>query len=109
MLGTWKSVDFVKNVDDFNPEELSGTGPLHIKEISILEEGRLTREYWSQRKSTAHLSWTDDLIINHNESTASKCIIKIIEGDTYMFYEWKSGDYIFRGKQPSYYVLKKVK
>lgn len=36
------------------------------------------------------------------------CAIKEIEGTTYMFFEWKNGDYVFRGVNPYYYVLKKV-
>jgi hypothetical protein len=39
---------------------------------------------------------------------ASKYVIKDIDGQTYMFYQWKSGDYTYRYKKPSYYVLKKV-
>jgi hypothetical protein len=31
-----------------------------------------------------------------------------MEGSTYMFFEWKSGDYTIRHRKPSYYVLKKV-
>lgn len=108
MLGKWKSVDIVNNVKDFNPEKLSWKGTLYVKEINIIEDGRLTMEFSSNHNST-NLSWTEDVIIDHNKATASKCIIKEIDGKTYMFYEWKSGDYTLRGMQSNYYVLKKIK
>lgn len=51
--------------------------------------------------------WSQDVIVNQYEDTVSKCIIKEIEGETYMFYEFKNGDYIFNGARPLYYVMKK--
>lgn len=52
-----------------------------------------------------HLRWSGDSIINEGNKTASKCSIKKIEDETYMFYEWKTGDYTIGGENPSYYVL----
>ena len=52
-------------------------------------------------------TWTKGTIINSQEKTASKYEIMDINGTTYMFFEWKSGDYVLRGMQPFYYVLKK--
>jgi len=51
--------------------------------------------------------WTKGLVISTREKTVSKYYIKGIGGSVYMFYEWKSGDYTFRHRKPSYYVLKK--
>lgn len=108
MLGKWKTVDYVENIDDFNPEAITWMDTLFLKEITILEEGRLKQKFNNNFIANSGVSWTDDLIIDYNQSTASKCIIKIIDGETYMFYEWKIGDYTLRGIKPSYYVLKKV-
>jgi bla regulator protein blaR1 len=55
------------------------------------------------------LTWTNGLILDKQYKTASKYEIKEIKGDTYLFYEWKSGDYTIWGMQPGYYVLKKIK
>ena len=34
--------------------------------------------------------------------------IKDIGGSKYMFFEWKSGDYVIAHRKPFYYVLKKA-
>jgi hypothetical protein len=51
--------------------------------------------------------WTKGLIIEPAAKKASRYQIKEIQGATYMFYEWKSGDYTLRQMKPKYYVLKK--
>ncbi|NRW28867.1 hypothetical protein DFH72_002552 [Clostridium beijerinckii] len=56
-----------------------------------------------------NITWTKDLVLNTSDKTASKYIIKEINGSKYMFFEWKNGDYIERGATPWYYVLKQAK
>jgi len=41
------------------------------------------------------------------KKTAARYIIREIAGRTYVFFEWKSGDYTMRGMKPGYYVLRK--
>jgi bla regulator protein BlaR1 len=108
MLGTWESVDFVDEIDSFKPSKLLYEDSLFLKELDILEDGRLLFRNMDDQIATTELSWTGDLIIDHDVKTASKCIIKTIDSETYMFYEWKSGDYVYRGVKPQYYVLKMV-
>jgi bla regulator protein BlaR1 len=108
MLGKWKSVDFVKEIDEFKPTKKQYAGPLFLGEINILENGNLTVKNMNNELASADLSWTENLIIDKTDITASKCDIRTIKGQTYMFYQWKSGDYVFRGMNPSYYVLKKI-
>jgi bla regulator protein BlaR1 len=48
-------------------------------------------------------------VLHHGgDHTASKYTIKDIGGTDYMFFEWKSGDYILGHRAPQYYVLKKA-
>ncbi len=96
-LGTWKSIDFVENIEDFNPNEKDWKDDLYLKEIVCLENGK-TKGPWS---------WTKGLILHPGDKTASKYLIKDINGSKYMFFEWKSGDYTIRHIKPSYYILKK--
>jgi hypothetical protein len=97
-LGAWQSVDFVENIEDFEPGTKSFKGDLFLKELFILENGRTN---WA-------FTWTKGLILHAVDKTASKYLIKDIDGTKYMFFEWKSGDYVFRHMKPSYYVLKKA-
>jgi bla regulator protein BlaR1 len=97
-IGAWESVDFVQEIEYFKPGVKSFGGDLFLKELFVLEEGKTN---WAWR-------WTKGLFLHPVDKTASKYLIKDIDGTTYMFFEWKSGDYVFRHTKPSFYVLKKV-
>jgi len=100
LIGTWNSVGFVGEMDQFKAGEKQwGGGYLYLKGLIFKPNGRAFKPWWT---------WTKGLIFHSGDRTASKYTIKDIEGSTYMFYEWKSGDYIIRHTKPSYYVLKKV-
>lgn len=77
---------------------------------AIYENGKLTITATSGELTGSSLSiWTKGMIINREVKTASKCVVKEINGTTYrMFYEWKSGDYVFRGMAPYYFVFKTI-
>lgn len=98
VIGTWKSVDFVDETEQFKAGEKQWKGNLFLKELVILPEGKTAKPWWT---------WTKGLILHSGDKTASKYIIKEINGSTYMFFEWKSGDYTIRHMKPQYYVLKK--
>jgi len=98
VIGKWKSVDFVETIDDFNPDEKKWNGDLYLKELIILEGGKTFKPWWN---------WTKGIITHSENKTASKYVIKEIKGSNYMFFEWKSGDYVLRNMTPWFYVLKK--
>jgi beta-lactamase regulating signal transducer with metallopeptidase domain len=102
LIGTWESVDFVGEIEEFKAGEKQwgdGEGDLYLKGLIFKPNGRTFKPWWT---------WTKGLVFHSGDKTASKYTIKDIEGSTYMFYEWKSGDYVIRYAKPSYYVLKKV-
>ena len=102
VIGTWKSVDFVGEMEQFKAGEKQWKGrggELYLKELIFLPDGKTFKPWWT---------WTKGLVFHSGDKTASKYTLKDIEGSTYMFFEWKSGDYTFRYRRPSYYVLKKV-
>lgn len=98
VLGTWESVDFINNINDFNPNKKNWPSNLSLKNLKFLSFGET---------SFKELKWTKGYLIHHSDETASKYSIKSIDGYDYMFLEWKSGDYSFRNMKPKYYVLKK--
>ena len=61
--------------------------------------GKTAQPWWT---------WTKGLICHSGNRTASRYILKEMDGAAYMFFEWKSGDYTIRRMKPKYYVLKKV-
>ena len=98
VIGEWESVDFVANPSDFNPDKLNWKGGLYLKGLTFLEDGRTAKPWWT---------WTKGVLIHHGDKTASHYEIREIQGQLYMFFEWKSGDVMVLGMKPSYYVLKK--
>lgn len=98
VIGTWKSVDFVIEIDQFKVESKFWGEDLFLDKLVFEPNGTFDVRY---------LTWTKGFVMHKGDKTASTYLIKNIDGETYMFYEWKSGDYIFRNMKPYYYVLKK--
>ena len=97
-VGKWESVDFVESPERFDPAVKAWNGDLYLKELVFLPKGKSGKPWWT---------WTKGVVMHHGDKTASGYEIKEIKGKKYMFFEWKSGDYVFRGAKPFYYVLKK--
>ena len=107
VIGKWTSVDFVNNVRTFMPSRKNWGGDLFLKYMRFYDSGAAYLKFKSDNNTSgggASIGWTKGLLLGGNK--ASKYTIKEIEGEKYMFYEWKSGDYTFRHMHPSYYVLK---
>ena len=98
VLGQWESVDFVADPADFTPDKPSWKGKLYLKGLGFLEGGKTPQPWWT---------WTKGVVIHHGDKTASHYEIKEINGKSYLFFEWKSGDVTISGMKPHYYVLKK--
>jgi len=101
VIGKWKAIDFVFDTEDFTPAQKYWKGDLYLKTLTLLPKGKTPM--------SPAITWTKGKILDHNDKTASAYEIKKIGGKEYMFFEWKSGDYTFRGMKPAYYVLERVK
>jgi bla regulator protein BlaR1 len=102
VIGTWKTVDFVSEIEDFKDPEKQwehGEDRPYLKELVFLPSGKTTEDY---------RTWTKGLVFHSDDKTASKYTIKEIEGKTFMFFEWKRDSYTIGYMKPKYYVLKKV-
>lgn len=107
MKGKWVAVDIVKEIKDFEPGARQWHD-LYLKSL-LLKEGGVF-EVVSEKgtwDSTEGEYWTKGAIVSNGNQTVSECVIKEINGETYMFYQWKSGDYTLNGMRPGYYVLMK--
>ncbi len=108
VIGKWTSVDFVTSIGDFVPGQRQWIGgELSLTELTFKKNGRTSNVY--QGRTSSFLLWTKGVLIHPGEQTASHYEIRDIDGTQYMFLEHKSGDYIFRGMKPRYYVLKRKK
>lgn len=106
--GKWVSVDFVASVNDFKPEVKSWLDDLFLTELAFLDNGKIEYTTTTGKYSGDFLTWTKGMVLNQQAQTASNYQIKVINGASYLFYEWKNGDYVYRGVSPNYYVLKKA-
>ncbi len=100
VLGQWQTVDFVFTPEDFTPGKKYWRGDLYLKTLTFLPKGKTPM--------SPAITWTKGYVLHHGDKTASAYTIKRIDGKEYMFFEWKSGDYIFRGQEPAYYVLQRA-
>lgn len=110
VVGKWQAVDFVTDISEFQADQKAWKGDLYLSGLVFINEGKMLISFSEGNGNLAYtdMTWTKGLMISHQEKTASQYEIKDISGSLYMFYEWKSGDYIFDGMKPKYYVLKKV-
>lgn len=105
VLGEWESVDFVDEIDDFEVDKQQCKDTLYMTKLIFLGNGELKFNDDSDRP---WFKWTKGVVTHSGDQTASEYIIKEIDGSRYLFFQWKSGDYVLRGMKPSYYVLKEV-
>ncbi len=98
-VGSWKSVDFVGRIEDFNPGRKSWTGrDFAFKDLTFYKDGKTSSFLF--RWGTGYLWYT-------RFQRKGNYWIKEINGSKYLFMEWITGDVTIRGQKPSYYVLKK--
>jgi hypothetical protein len=99
VIGEWKSVDFVADISDFNPDKPNCSGDvLFLKGLTFRKDGKTSKPWWT---------WTKGVVMHHGDKTASHYEIREIKGQSYLFFEWKSGDVTILGMKPHYYVLAK--
>ncbi len=101
VLGKWQTVDFVFTLEDFVPGKKYWRGDLYLQTLTFQPKGKTPM--------SPAITWTKGKVLHHGDKTASAYEIKKIDGKEYMFFEWKSGDYTFRGQKPAYYVLERKK
>jgi len=107
IIGKWQSVGLVENIKDFKLGHKSSKDDLYLSYLVFVNYGKVL---YSNNKGDLcwSLKWTKGLVLNARDETASHYEIKKLYGNDYMFFEWKSGDYIFRDMKQLYYVLKRI-
>ena len=101
VIGGWKSVDIVRDIDDFNPAKKISSGEFTVNHLIFEEGGKISRTVFPNL-----LTWTKGLVLS--DETASEYIIREIDGSVFMFFGWKTAYYSQHHMRPDYYVLKKV-
>lgn len=107
VLGEWQNIDWVKikDIENYTPK-VSGK-KYWLQKLSFLPNGTCVASY--NDGSTKPTCWTKNYVLSKAMQTASKYEIKTFDGEDCMFFEWKSGDYVFSGKIVGCCVLKRIK
>ena len=110
ILGKWKAVAYIRNKDDyFHPDYPQNR--LFFKFTECKENGWCANIFGDENRihTSPYVTWTKGYMLykssNIFENVAAKYEIKTIDGVEYLFIEWKSGDYIWGGWDPTYYVF----
>lgn len=98
LIGTWESVDFVRDVNDFQPGAKRWQGDLFLKELTFKENGR----------TSIPNVWTNGWIYTADVKIKAQYYIRSENDKMYLFFPWLSGDVTIRKMKPAYYVLQKV-
>ena len=105
VLGRWKSVAYVENIDDFEQNNYDKSLRMWLEEITFFENGFVTRKYfdtsWDDR-------WTKGKLLDQKKSVVSNYQIKTINKKQYLFLEWKMGNYVYGGMPATYYVFERA-
>lgn len=100
VVGKWSSVACV-----WSPEEFMGATteqPLWLRSVEFVADGSAVRDYdgevWQER-------WTKGALIDERRATVSHYFFEERNGKEYLFIEWKTGNYVYGGFPPSFYVF----
>ena len=100
VIGQWRSVGYVWAPEEFKGETAEET--LWLRSVEFKTDGRAVRNYdgkeWQDR-------WSKGLLIDEQHSTVLQYFFKMCNGKEHLFLEWKTGNYVYGGFPPSYYVF----
>ena len=106
VIGEWKVFDCVKIKERFDPAHPT-MEPFALHTLRFSEDGKAELIRSALDKKNAYREscrWTAGTVIR-GELVACSYEFQWIEGKEYLFWEWKSGDYVYGGCEPWYYVF----
>ncbi len=108
VLGKWAAIDFCLSIDDFKPDK-KPWDRLFFKGVEFRKDGEIISVYENKTVHGEHMqSWTKGYVLCKFDHTACEYRILNIDGNDYLFIEWKSGDYAYGYRPPQYYVFKRA-
>ena len=108
VLGAWMAVDIVSSPEAFDPTKPERQN-LFFSRVTFLGGGAVESVYGDQVIAGAHMQvWTRGAVLRKWNSTACAYEIRRFDGVEFLFIEWKSGDYIWGGREPKWYVFRRM-
>ena len=115
VIGTWEVCGLWRNPDEFVPDQANTFPPesWYWRKAVFSEKGEIANTFGTQASGKTTVagaptwSWVNGFVINTKVSTVSQYVLREINGVTYLFIQWKSGDYLYGGEIPFWYVFKR--
>ncbi len=107
LVGNWQAIDFVYNEEQFMPNKKYWKYDLALDKLSVYADGNVLISYNSDeiKKTKYTKGFIANIILN---DTLCKYFYRVDNNKTYLFIEWKNGDYIYSNQVPGYYVFEKI-
>ena len=108
VLGSWRAVAFCERKEDFDPTLCDEENKLYFSKVEFHPNGRVVSfyEHGTEVIDSIDLqTWTKGYLLRKWNQTACAYEIREIDGEEYLFIEWKSGDYRWGGYETDYYVF----
>lgn len=94
-IGKWENIGWFGGTQSNSLEKLNKKSG-EYEDLFFLPNGE---NYWIFE------GWTKGFVLNQHRTTAASYTISEINGSEFLFIEWKMGNYIYGGFNPSYYVF----
>jgi bla regulator protein BlaR1 len=101
-MGYWSTVDYVKEVDDFKPNEQSYKRPFMLLGLNFTAPSRVN--LLLKNNLIKETTFSEDTLMMP-QGYAVNHFIKTIDGTDYLFVEWMTPDTRRAAGKPDYYVL----
>ena len=108
ILGCWHAVAFCEHKEDFDPALCDEENKLYFSKVEFYPNGRVVSFYGHGADiidSENLQTWTRGYLLRKWNQTACAYDIREIDGEEYLFIEWKSGNYRWGGYETDYYVF----
>lgn len=107
--GEWLAFDYIPKLSNFDPDKkYSEQESINTINLCFLSRGICTKTVSTTNKSTKFvLRYTKGFVLNDSEKTAEEYQIKKFNGRDFLFVQHKSGDYIYGGMTPHWYVFER--
>lgn len=105
-IGQWTAIDFVTSPNDFDGKDTTKKDFIETCIRNFYDNGR-EAHYADKTRGAALTKWTKGYVWG-SDDVIEEYQIKQLNGKTFMFMQYKSGDYTVRGQKPNYMVYMKT-
>lgn len=106
VIGRWEVFDYIRTIDDFDPHTPCAACEALVYSALEFRERGVCYRFYNPLGRSLH-KYTKGCMIIQNDQTAEHYEIRAFDGIDYLFIEHKSGDYVYGGMKPYFYVFRR--